>query len=343
MHRRETNDCRAARLKSSPLKVGMILFTNLCISADAEGLVSALVNRDFRIRQRAEEKLIDKGDKGLPVCLEMAASESLSARVCAARVLRRLVSDGLDYQKIKQLKDSDFPELRSIYYSTLPGTKAGIQELLSGVLAPQREIRLACLNRLIELRTEFNPDPLLVLLAGISEEDPHRDPILFGFIFSLPSKSWEVVAKKLSHSDVETVALAAKVLGCWKVSEATQELHRTGIRSSNEKVRGACFSAMASIGEDGRKLILEDCKSEQGHVREQAVLALGFFQNTHKRLLEMLERDPYERVAQAASSSLQRLFKIEEPQYFFSYDSPTAERGRVVKAWKGLLNKGKDR
>ncbi|MDP6502535.1 MAG: hypothetical protein QF886_02925, partial [Planctomycetota bacterium] len=182
MHRRETNDYRAERLKSSPLKVGMIVFTCLCVSADAEGLVSALVNRDFRTRQRAEEKLIDRGGKGLPVCLEMAASESLSARVCAARVLRRLVSRGLDCQKIRQLKDSDFPELRSIYYSALPVSEAAIQELLSGVLTPQREIRLACLNRLIELRAEFEPGPLLILLAGISEEDPHRVPILSALI-----------------------------------------------------------------------------------------------------------------------------------------------------------------
>ncbi|MDA0837316.1 MAG: HEAT repeat domain-containing protein [Planctomycetota bacterium] len=343
MPRNEKNSDRAERpLWTSPVLVAAILLFSFCINSDAEDLAALLVSPDYEKRRQAEETLLGLGREALPICLKMADEENLASKFCAARVLRKLVPGSVTHHEIKSLKNSTFPELSSIYFSALPDSREGITELLSGAQAPQREIRLASLNRLIELKVTFNPDPLLTLLQAVAPGDPHRVSILSALVESAPSPRWEAVAGQLNDSDPEIVTFAAQVLGRWKVHESAERLYCTGINSPNERVRQASFRALAAIGDEGKSLILKDCESNQGHVREQAALALGFFQNTHSQLVEMLERDPYERVAQAASISLQHLYQIDEPQYFFPYDGSPAARDQVVKAWKQFIAGAKE-
>ena len=343
MHRKEKNSNGAVRLIGlSPLHIATILLFSICISSDADDLATLLVSPNYKTRRQAEEKLLGLGHEALPICLRMAGDNNLASKFCAARVLRKLVSNGLGHQEITALKKSTFPELRSIYYSVLPDSKEGIKELLSGAQATQREIRLASLNRLIELKAPFNPQPLLTMLEGLAPDDPHRARILSALIQATPSPEWKTVAKNLTDPNAETVVAAAHVLGRWKAHGSAKKLYSTAIASSRDRIRHASFSALAAIGDEGKALILKDCTSQQGNVREQAGLALGFFPGTHSQLLGMLKNDPYERVAQAASISLGRLYNKDQPQYFFPYDASSADRARVVEAWKQFITKTKD-
>ena len=299
-----------------------------------------LASPDPKQRAEEEKRIFELGPKGVTLCTELAGSGNLAIRMGAIRILRKLAENGSVSSYVlskirKSLIESQDPEVRAAFYAISAKVGGNPTPLLAGLKDSDRGVRIVILKLLVSLKKAFVPRNCLDLLKSSTSGDPLIPMILATLRYSSPPTDPTLIEQLLNSVNLETVAGAARVLGHWKVEASAGRLARVGFFTSSKEVRFTCFRALGAIGEAGKKEILVRTKSSQGHLREQAALALAHFPSAVKTLMRMMEGDPYGRVRMAASIALQRVANLESNQdYFLRYDATEDEQKEVFKRWR---------
>jgi len=312
-----------------------------------DGRAVRLSDADPSVRARAEQALLKRGDAAVPVCARLAASSSLPSQLAAVRVLRRLAQQGhvkpAHHELLNGLQKSGNAEVRAARVALLSrlGPDA-VPELEAALTDPDRVVRAAALRQLAEAGKPFDPKACLRLLQVTAPEDPLVPVLMRSLIAAAPPADTKPVEGILKGSDARLAALAASVLGAWRVSSRAEMVAQTGFSSKSGELREACFRALARMGEFGFKAVEARAKETEGHTRELAAGALRFFPQSGPTLLKLLEEDPYPRVRQAASRSLQEIERLEErAEFFLPYDATPKQRQEVVARWKAYWERKK--
>lgn len=295
-------------------------------------------------RAKAEKALLEAGEAALPVLADLLRTPSLAARLAAARILRKLGDPNkLSPESLalveKPLLHSDLAELRSTYYALIPlGKEETLKVLLSGLNDPDRAVQAMVLRKLALAAQRWEARESLERLSSLEKGDPlillHLDALRTA---AAPADA-AAVEKLLDEEEEEVAVRAAQVVAAWKSSASAAALVTAGFSARPDPVRVACLAALGQLGETGLKLVLARAHSPEAPVREQAASALGYFQAADRALLDLLEKDSYPRVRQAASRALQRLHRLEaDSDYFLPYDASEAEQQEVIKRWRAVL------
>jgi len=318
----------------------LLALASLARADPHDGWAAKLSDADPVIRERAEEGLLKKGDAAVPVCAGLAASSSLPSQLAAARTLRRLAQQGHvkpgHRDLLNGLRRSGNAEVRAARVALLPRLEQdSVSELEAALTDPDRAVRAGALKQLAKVGKPFDPKVCLRLLQETDPEDPLIPPLMSALRAAAPPSDTKLVERLLEGPDARLAALAAAVLGAWNVSSTADMVAATGFSSKSGDLREACFRALAQMGELGFRAVLARAKGTEGHTRELAAEALGFFPQSGPVLLELLEKDPYPRVRQAASRSLQRIERLgEKDEFFLPYDATSKQQQEVVARWK---------
>jgi HEAT repeat protein len=305
------------------------------------------------VRDQAEKALLDMGAGAVPLCIELASTPSTSstpstaapfaslpAQLSAVRTLRKLAQQGLvkpeHRDMLAKLQKSDNPEVRSAYYSLLPYVEEQpVAALPTALEDPDRAVKAAALRQLALVKQPFDPKACLRALETVQAEDPLAPLLLAALKAASPSAETAPVERLLQSSDPRLAALAAEVLGAWKAASKASIVANVGFSSKPAGVRTACFAALGRMGDPGFEAVETRASAAEGPVREQAAEALGHFAQSVPLLLKLLSEDPYSRVRQAASRSLQRIERLEaNSDYFLPYDATPADQEKVIARWK---------
>lgn len=294
-------------------------------------------------RAKAEEALLAGGEAALPICGALARDPALSVRLSAARIMRKLAErakvTSSDWLSVEQaLLSAPETEVRAAACGLAASSSADpLPRLFEGLADADRAVSMVALVGLARSGLTFDPSPLIERLPEAHGRDP-LFPLLWAALKQAsPPADPQNIEKFLESPEPVAAVGAARALGQWRATGSAGALAVQAFSERLDSVRHEALAALARLGDAGLNEVIQRARSPEGAVREQAAQALGGFPDSVGHLMALLESDPYPRVRQAASRSLQRLAGLEQDaRYDFLYDGPAAEQTAVVERWKSF-------